>query len=173
MDTKPILLWVCIAFGALVLVCAGLLVAMFPSIKARMGNMQVDKCAGRLRQVYRATQLYSEDNGGRIMLSTKWMDGVEPYGQKLDNWSGRNLRCSVVDRPGHGFSMNSRMSGEVLSRIAKSEGYLIFDSTNLGTNANDPMESMPNPGRHKKNGETGNNFLMLNGDVDFMQSRKN
>jgi prepilin-type processing-associated H-X9-DG protein len=110
-----------------------------------------------------ALMQYSEDNDNRLPIASKWMVSLHSY-DKLD------YNCPDVPQGAtrtYGYAYNSRLSSTKLGDIPNPAATTaVYDSTKLGKNANDPLASIPSPGRHSG----GNNYAFADGHIQWLTS---
>ena len=140
-----------INFGAMIVVS---LILYFMS-KAMMGETKTP-CAVSLKNAFQALSMYAVENDERFPDAEHWMDRITfQQGTMLSG-------CDAVPE-GVGLAFNSRFSAAVIPQPSDEEHLLVFDSTKLGANEHDRLESLPNPGRHggKNHGVTSAGNLRL------------
>jgi hypothetical protein len=140
-----------INFGAMIVVS----VILYFMSKAMMGETRTP-CAVSLKNAYQALSMYAVENDERFPDAAHWMDRVAfQQGTMLSG-------CDAV-KEGIGFAFSDRYSAAVIPQPSEEEHLLIYDSTKLGANEHDRLESLPNPGRHggKNHGVTAAGNLEL------------
>ena len=126
-------------------------------------------CPENLKGLYNAFTQYAELNDS-LPPADKWEENMDFTSRvPQDTW----LHCPVVSN-GHddkfGYAYNTALGGKKLNLNGKplstfpdaAKTPLLYDSTNLGKNAQDPSASLPKPGRHGGR----NNILYLDGHVE-------
>lgn len=129
-------------------------------------------CLDNLKQLGAAFALYLDANGA-YPPADKWMDEITLYlraGDLPKEEQEKKLRCP--DLPYHpdtyGYALFRSLSGKWADEIPEPEKQVVvFDSSNLSRNANDDLESLPNPPRHG-----GNNALYADGRSAPVKSTK-
>jgi hypothetical protein len=118
----------------------------------------------------KAMQMYAQDYDDHLPVAANWMDGVTPYAASSGSQEDV-LRCPTVKATspkGYGYAFNSTLSGKRFSKITASAlTPIVYDSTNLAKNANDPQTSLPSPPRHRaRRMRPGGGQLNIMGYVD-------
>lgn len=137
---------------------------------------QSRSCQANTVRLTRAFQMYADDYDDRYMPTSRWMDNSRTY---LPQTPGNpQLHCPRVSEEGetrYGYAMNSALSALERSKIKTPETTpLVYDSTNLQSDATDAVTSLPKPGRHRgrkqKGGamKPGNSIGYANGRAGFV-----
>ena len=138
-----------INFAAMLL--AGLVVWLLT--RGMMSSEEVP-CALMLKKAFQACQIYAIENDERFPDAEHWMTRIQPQ-QPIP------LRCNRVEE-GVGYAFNDNYSAQPIPSSGDTAGTLIFDSTKLGRNEHDVLESLPKPGRHSGS----NNLIHTDGSLE-------
>jgi hypothetical protein len=111
-------------------------------------------CLKNLKQLSAGILMYSTDYDGVFPPAATWMDAIVPYSKNSSVY-----RCPAVESENQfGYAYNSSLGGAKGDTQANSKTPMVYDSSNLARNANDPASSQPNPPRHG-----GNNVVKADG----------
>ncbi|MCL6623135.1 MAG: hypothetical protein K6T17_00780 [Fimbriimonadales bacterium] len=127
-------------------------------------------CLDNLKQLGSAFALYLEAEGA-YPPAEKWMDEISRYlraGDLPKEEQEKKLRCPDLpyDPNTYGYAFFRSLSGKWKDEIPEPENQVVvFDSTNLSRNANDDLESVPDPPR-----PGGNNALYADGRAGPVKS---
>lgn len=134
---------------------------LFPVFAKAREKARQTSCMSNLRQLALAQIMYAQDNDDVLPAAEGWCDATMPYTRNQQIYV-----CPSTPELQSGYAMNSDLSGgDTREDIASPpQTVLMYDSTAAATNANDPLTSVPVPGRH--NG--GNNFAFADGHVKWM-----
>lgn len=141
----------CTCLPVLLFVIIG--VVMTPSLQgvrnSRYTQDRTVACLNKIRNMTSAVMQYSNDWDQCLPSEKNWMDVIDPF---LYDKQGTPLHCDEVllkDKSAYGYAFLKTMGNKkIISITNTSTTELIFDSTNLARNANDTLESLPNPPRH-------------------------
>jgi hypothetical protein len=147
-----------IVVGLIVLVLAAILVPVFASAREKAREVS---CLSNLKEQGLAALTYSQDWDNTLPAARGWMETLEPYVTKADNGlHGASIQSrfqcpdAVANYSGtlknvYGYAYNSRLSRVKLDKVeAPAEMVMIFESSSLLRNADDPFRSVARPGRH-------------------------
>jgi hypothetical protein len=114
----------------------------------------VAPCATVLKASFQACQLYALENNERLPDADRWIDEIMLQ-------AGMMIQCDKVS-DGVGLAYNTRYSGEIIPGETEGVAPLIFDSTKMGRNEHDEVQSLPEPGRH----DGKNNIMLASGQLE-------
>lgn len=159
-----VILVLALAFSGLCLcMCPIIAAVVFPAFAQARERARFNTCLSNLRQIGQASQMYLQDYDQRFPPTDRWGDAFKPYVE-----GDTVFRCPSVSVGGFGYAMNSRLSRQAMAKVATPElTPLVYDSSNLGWNAHDPVQSLPYPPRHRN---FGNCMLFANGAARTQQS---
>lgn len=141
------------------LVITGLLAALlFPMFAQSKGRRPRSACLSNLKQAGNGLRLYLSDNDDRFPDAGIWMDQVSTYVRI------NPFKCDAV-KVGTGYAFNDALSRALLPKEPERVA-MVYDSTKLGRNEHDKVESMPHPGRHK----SGNYVLYADISARFVRT---
>jgi prepilin-type processing-associated H-X9-DG protein len=107
-----------------------------------------NRCVGHVKQVALGVIMYSSDFDDKAPPRDAWMDVIDPYIKDKDL-----LMCPLVTEnkmPGHGYAFNGLLGCKDIAHMKDAATTpMIYDSINYARNASDPVNSLPNPGRHE------------------------
>jgi len=119
------------------------------------------------KEIALGVTMYSIDNNDFAPLSETWLNSVEPYmkGRARDYCpTARN-----EDKQGFGYAFNKDLVGKKINKIDEAEKMpLVFDSTLMAKNAVSGLETLPSPGRHRRQEGRGNNVAYLDASAKFV-----
>jgi prepilin-type processing-associated H-X9-DG protein len=104
-------------------------------------------CRSNVGQLTLGMIMYSSDFDDKAPPRDAWMEVIDPYIKNKDL-----LTCPLIAEkkmPGHGYAFNSLLERKDIAHMKDAATTpMIYDSINYGPNASDPVNSLPNPGRH-------------------------
>lgn len=161
--------WVILAvFGIGCLGLVGVFAAVgLPLILQARTTGQSTRCLSNTKELALAVTMYSADNDSTLPVAEKWLDGIERYVHVDRRTYCPTARAQSAGATGYAF--NKDMSGKNLLKLEKLDQLpLIFDSTLQGRNATSGPETLPSPGRHRKDGKQGNNIAYVDAGARFV-----
>ena len=116
--------------------------AIWPVMQARTSNDSVVACQSNLRMVANALSHYATDHDNRLPPANHWGTVLDRYLQDLEGF-----RCPTARAFGYAFhrDFGSKNLGEIVRPELE---VFVYDSSILGPNVTDNLESLPSPPRH-------------------------
>lgn len=119
-----------------------------------VNTTQGSKCYSNLRNLASTASMYAADSDDTLPVADHWMDRLKVYATE-----DISFQCPAAKEFGYAF--NRKLSEAKLGKIEDPDrAPLLYDSSNLAPNANDPFTSLPNPARHGRS-----NIAYANGRV--------
>lgn len=141
---------------------------MYPIFASAREHSRQTNCLSNSRQMSQASLMYAQDYDDKFPNAGNWMDLTQKY-TTPGSWGGSVYKCPSV-QSGYGYAYNTAMSQLKTEKIENSsETVLIFESTKTVRNANDPVASIPDYGRHSG----GNNIGYADGHAKWRRSKLN
>lgn len=149
------------------------------------GTVTRTACISRLRQIGKATLVYSEDFDGRVMLAPTWMDQITKAYRTSENNRKKPilpsvdvLRCFCLSRMGrsgpdvNGYAFHSGVSGKRIADYKILEHTtLAYESKSTYWNAHDALTSFSGPYDPAIPGSGRANMLFLDGHVQRIEKQ--
>lgn len=161
-----VVLWTVLGVSGVVC-CGGFIVVaaiMLPVFMQARYAAQSTRCMSSLKQMAVANTMYSIDYDGYAPPAGKWMDAIGPYGTEIRF----NCPSARVEGKSYGYAFNKELSGKKLTGFEDPGNTpLAFDSTLEGRNQASGLETLPNPGRHHRRGDRGNNVAYTDASAHF------
>jgi len=159
----PVWVWIggCGAAGCLpVVIFAAILFPVFAHARERARDVS---CQSNEKQMGLALVQYEQDYDNTLPPAATWMEATYPY----IKYSIRCPDVSTADTTSYGYAFNSKLNRAKVADISNpAEAPTVYDSTNLGRNANDALTSIPSPPRH----DSHNNYAFVDGHVESLGS---
>lgn len=144
----------------LVVLCVGLVVAIFFPIYAVKVPSDKAWCLSNMKQLAVGQLIYLADYDDRFPDRDSWMDATYPYIKREDNYHCPILQKGKPAPQIYGYCFNGEMSKAKLPAKDADKIPLLFESDNVARNASGPFQ-VPNPGRHRSVGsEQGANNVV-------------
>jgi hypothetical protein len=126
-------------------ICLMFTAILAPVIMAAKPAAKRTQCISNLKQLGTASVIYSSDNDDHLPEASRWMDLLGPVTKSVES-----LHCPVVHH--NGYALNRKLGKAELDTVKNPELLpLMYDSSDLRSNANDNFNSLPTPGRHEDN----------------------
>ena len=126
------------------------LMAPFPlGGSSRFARMRT-AALSNVKQIILATQMYSQENDGKLPLIRNWMDSTEKYTKRESVYHAFFLNpADPKPTAFYGFAFRRSLSGAKESKIPDpAEKAMIFDSIDVRKNASGELDLLPNPPRY-------------------------
>jgi prepilin-type processing-associated H-X9-DG protein len=159
-------LWEVLAIASIACVLAMIL---WPVTSDPYLSAQIERCRSNLKQAGTSMLIYLVDYDERLPDRDKWIDCLDPYAKTSDIFKcpGILKEQGVIDLP-YSYSFNEKLSLSNAALIAhQDQEPMLYDSSSLWRNANDHLQSLPEPPRqHGKS--RGNMIAFLDGHVKLL-----
>lgn len=126
------------------------------------GRSGQQQCLSHLKQLALGQLMYATDWDEVMPPADAWCDATMPYIRKEAIYA-----CPAARESPWGYAMNSDLSRVSMwapsSPRNPAQTITMYDSTTGSKNANDPLTSLPSPGRHQR----GNNYAFMDGHAKW------
>ncbi len=110
-----------------------------------VNTTQGSNCHSNVRNLASTVGMYAADADDTLPLADYWLDRLKVYATE-----DVSFQCPAAKEFGYAF--NRKLSEAKLGKIEHpDQAPLLYDSSNLTANANDPFTSLPNRARHGRN----------------------